>query len=105
MEGWGWAGSHEVADKGYVFTITSQIASIGAHFHLSISHKAAKSMAILITSRMVNYSWLSASQRNIQPFEGDTSTRGRLSSLRNSHSKSSPGYFQHQHLLDLLVNV
>ena len=49
MEGWGWAGSHEVADKGYVFTKTSQIASIGAHFHLSISHKAAKSMAILIT--------------------------------------------------------
>ena len=39
-------GSHEVVGKGYVFTKTSQMASIGAIFTTThVSHKAAKSMA------------------------------------------------------------
>ena len=53
-------------------------------------------------SRVVNYSQLSACQGDMQPFEGDPYTHGRLTSLRN---KSSPGNFQHQYLAELLVNV
>ena len=57
-------------------------------------------MAKLI-SPVVNYSRLSACQGDMEPFEGNLSTRECLT----SHGKSRLGNFQHQHLSELLVNV
>ena len=42
-------------------------------------------------SRVVNYSQLSACQGDMQPFEGDVYTRGRLTSLRNKPQQKQPG--------------
>ena len=43
-------------------------------FHLHIAHEAAKPMVTSSASQhVVNYSWLSACQRDMQPFEGDPS--------------------------------
>ena len=95
------AGSHKVAGKGYVFTKTSQMVSIGAIFTSAYHTKQLNPWLNSSASRVVNYSRLSASQGDVEPFEGDLSTCGRLTSL----SKSSPGNFQHQYLPELLVNV
>ena len=94
-------GSHKVADKGYIFTKTSQMASIGVIFTSTYHTKQLNPWPNSSASRVVNYSQLSACQGDMQPFEGDPYTRGRLT----SHSKSSPGNFQHQYLAELLVNV
>ena len=94
-------GSHEVAGKGYVFTKTSQMASIGVIFTSTYHTKQLNPWPDSSASRVVNYSQLSACQGAMQPFEGDRYTRGRLT----SPSKSSPGNFQHQYLAELLVNV
>ena len=101
MGGWGWLGSHKVAGKGYVFTKTSQMASIGVTFTSTYHTKQLNPWTNSSASRVVNYSQLSACQGDMQPFEGDPYTRGRLT----SHSKSSPGNFQHQYLAELLVNM
>ena len=95
-------GSHEVAGKGYVFTKTSQMASIGVIFTSTYHTKQLNPWPNSSASRVVNYSQLSACQGDMQPFEGDPYTGGRLTSLRN---KSSPGNFQHQYLAELLVDV
>ena len=42
-------------------------------------------------SRVVNYSQQSACQGDMQPFEGDPYTRGRLTSLRNKPQQKQPG--------------
>ena len=102
MGGWGWLGSHEVVGKGYIFTKTSQMASIGVIFTSTYHTKQLNPSPNSSASHVVNYSQLSACQGDIQPFEGDQYTRGRLTSLRN---KSSLGNFQHQYLAELLVNV
>ena len=96
-------GSHEVADKGYVFTKTSQMACIGVIFTSTYHTKQLNPWPRpnSSASHVVNYSQLSACQGDMQPFEGDPYTRGRLT----SHSKSSLGNFQHQYLAELLVNV
>ena len=105
MGGWGWVGSHKVAGKGYVFTKTSQIASIGVIFTSTYHTKQLNPWPNSSASRVVNYSQLSACQGDMQPFEGDPYTHGCLTSLRTSDSKSSLGNFQHQYLAELLVNV
>ena len=76
-------GSHEVAGKGYVFTKTSQMASIGVIFITTYHTKQLNPWPDSSASRVVNYSQLSACQGDMQPFEGDPYTRGRLTSLRN----------------------
>ena len=87
----GWeVGSHEVAGKGYVFTKTSQMASIGAIFTSTYHTKQLNPWPNSSASRVVNYSWLSASQGDMEPFEGDPSTRGRLTSLRNKPQQKQP---------------
>ena len=98
-------GSHEVAGKGYVFTKTSQMASIGVIFTSTYHTKQLNPWPNSSASRVVNYSQLSACQGDMQPFEGDPYTHGCLTSLRNKPSKSSPGNFQHQYLAELLVNM
>ena len=59
-------------------------------------------MAQLISQLCDELQQLSTYQETIQPFEGDPSTRGRLTSIKN---KSSTGNFQHQYLLELLVSM
>ena len=90
MGGWGWVGSHEVAGKGYVFTKTSQMASIGAIFTSTYHTKQLNPRPNSSASRVVNYSRLSTSQGDVEPFEGDPSTRGHLTSLRNKPQQKQP---------------
>ena len=73
-------GSHKVVGKGYVFTKTSQMASIGVIFTSTYHTKQLNPSS---ASHVVSYSQLSACQGDMQPFEGDPYTRGRLTSLRN----------------------
>ena len=89
--GGGCAGSHEVAGKGYVFTKNSQMVSNGAIFTLTYHTKQLNPWLNSSTSHVVNYCQLSAFQRNMEPFEGNLSTRGRLTSLRNKPQQMQPG--------------
>ena len=83
-------GSHKVADKGYIFTKTSQMASIGVIFTSTYHTKQLNPWPNSSASRVVNYSQLSACQGDMQPFEGDPSTCGRLTSLRNKPQQKQP---------------
>ena len=83
-------GSHEVVGKGYVFTKTSQMASIGVIFTSIYHTKQLNPWPNSLASRVVNYSQLSACRGDIQPFEGDLYTRGRLTSLRNKPQQKQP---------------
>ena len=98
-------GKPRSGGKGYVFTKTSQMASIGVIFTSTYHTKQLNPWPNSSASRVVNYSRLSACQGDMQPFEGDPYTRGRLTSLRNKPQQSSPGNFQHQYLAELLVNM
>ena len=62
MHGARWAGSHEVAGKGYVFTKTSQMTSIGAIFTSTYYTKQVNPWPNSSASRVVDYSQLSACQ-------------------------------------------
>ena len=97
--------SHKVAGKGYVFTKTNQMASIGVIFTSTYHKKQLNPWPNSSASRVVNYSQLSASQGEMDPFEGDPYTRGRLTSRKNKLQQKQPGNFQHQYLAELLVNV
>ena len=62
VEGWkggGWVGSHEVAGKGYVFTKTSQMASIRVIFTSIYHTQQLNPWPNSPASRVVNYSQLS----------------------------------------------
>ena len=84
-------GSHEVSGKCYFNTENSQIVSNGAIL-LHVSHKAAKFMAKLISWLCYElYSWLSACQGEMKPFEDQTSTGGHLTSLTNKPQQKQPG--------------
>ena len=98
-------GSHKVAGKSYVFTKTSQMASIGVIFTSTYHTKQLNPWPNSSASHVVNYSQLSACQGDMQPFEGDLYTRGRLTNLRNKPQQKQPGNFQHQYLAKLLVNL
>ena len=89
-EGGGWVGSHKVADKGHVFTKTSQMASIGAIFTSTYHTKQLNPWPNSSSSRVVNYSHLSACQGDMEPFECDPSTCGRLTSLRIQPQQKQP---------------
>ena len=84
-------GSNEVAGKVYVFTKTGQMASIGVIFTSTYHTKQLNSWPNSSASRVVNYSQLSACQGDMQPFEGEPYTRGRLASLRNKPQQKQPG--------------
>ena len=90
MGGWGWVGSHEVAGKGYVFTKTSQMASICVIFTSTYHTKQLNPWPNSSTSRVVNYSQLSACQGDMQPFEGYPYTHGCLTRLRNKPQQKQP---------------
>ena len=84
-------GSHEVAGKGYVFTKTSQMASIGVIFTSTYHTKQLNPWPNSSASRVMNYSRLSACQGDMGPFEGDPSTRGRLT--RQATAKAAKATF------------
>ena len=91
--------------KVYVNTENSQMASIGAIFISTYHTKQLNPWPNSSASCVVNYSQLSTCQGDMEPFEGNPSTRGRLTSLGTSHSKSNLVNSQHQYLAELLVNV
>ena len=88
--GWGWAGSHEVAGKGSVFTKISQMASIGAIFTSTYHSKQLNPWQNSPASCVVKYSQLSAFQGDMQPFEGHPNTHGHLTGLRNKPQQKQP---------------
>ena len=99
-------GSHEVAGKGYVFTKTSLMASIGAIFTSTYHTKQLNPWPNSSASCVVNYSRLSACQGDMEPFEGDLSTRERLTSLRNKPQQKQPRQLSaSKYMPELLVNV
>ena len=107
MEGWGRAGSHKVAGKHYIFSKSSQMASIGVIFTFTYHTKQLNPWPNSSASRVVNYSWLSACQGEMQPFESDPDTRGHLHDKpqKQATAKAARGNFQHQYLAELLVTV
>ena len=71
------------------------VAVAGAYYHIKLSlltyHiKQLNPWLNSSASRVVNYSWLSTCQSDIQPFKGDLSTCGRLTSLRNKPQRNKP---------------
>ena len=79
-----------MAGKGYVLTKTRQMASTDAIFTSKYHTKQLNPWPNSSASRVVNYSQLSACQGYMEPFEGDPSTRGRLTSLRNKPQQKQP---------------
>ena len=98
-------GSYEVAGKGYIFTKTSQMALIGVIFTSTYHTKQLNSWPNSSASHVVNYSRLSICQEDMEPFEGDPSTRGHLTSLRNKPQQKQPRQLLAPILAELLVNV
>ena len=98
-------GSHKVVGKRYVFTRTSQMASIGTIFTSTYHTKQLNPWPNSPSSRVVNYSRLTAFQGDMEPFKGNSSTHGCLTNLSNKPQQSSLGNFQHHYPLELLVNV
>ena len=99
------AGNHQVASKSYLKTKNSQITYIGAMFTSAYHKKQLRPWPNSSASHVLSYSWWSACQGDMEPFEGDLSTRGHLKGLRNKPQQKQPGQFQHQYLAELLVNV
>ena len=86
-------GSQEMVGKGYVFTINSQMTSIDVILTSPYLTKQLNPWQISSASSMVNYNQLSAYQGDMEPFEGDPSTRGHLTSLRNKPQQKQHGQF------------
>ena len=80
-----------MAGKGYVLTKTSQMASFGVIFTSTYHTKQLNPWSNSSASRVVNYSQLSVCQGDMQPFEGDPYTRGRLTSPRNKPQQKQAG--------------
>ena len=77
--------------KYHIFTKTSQLTSTDAIFTSTYHTKQLNPWPNSSASCVVNYSWLSACQEDMQPFEGNPSTHGRLKSCRNKPQQKQPG--------------
>ena len=66
------------------------MASIGAIFTSTYHKKQLNPWLNSSASRVVNYSQLSLCQGDMEPFEGNPSTRGRLTSVRNKPQQKQP---------------
>ena len=66
------------------------MTSVGAIFTSTYHTKQLNQWPNSSASRVVNYSRLSACQGDMESFEGDPSTRGRLTSLRNKPQQKQP---------------
>ena len=67
------------------------MASIDVIFTSTYHTKQLNPWPNSLASRVVNYSQLSACQVDMQSFEGDPYSRGRLTSLRNKPQQKQPG--------------
>ena len=86
---------HQLYHSNQMFTCATTLRHIWCHFHLHMSHKAAKSKTNLSASRVVNYTLLFACQGDTEAFKGYPSTSGYLTSLRINPQQKHPGDFQH----------
>ena len=87
----GGRSSYEVAGKGYVFTKNSQMAFIGVILTFIYHTKQLNPWPNSSVSCVMNYRQLSVCQGDMQPFEGDLSTTGHLTSLSNKPQQKQPG--------------
>ena len=83
-------GSHEMVGKGYFFTKTGQMKSTGAIFTSTYHTKQLNPWPNSSVSRVMNYSWRSTCQEDIQSFEGEPRTLGHLTSLRSTSQQKQP---------------
>ena len=81
------------------------MASICAIFTSTYHTKQLNPWPNSSASHVVNYSWLSVCQEEIQPPEDHSSTCVHLTCPRNKPQQSSLDNFHHQYLAELLVNV
>ena len=88
---WGQAGSHKVASKGYVSTKSSQMAFIGTIFTFTYHPMQLNPWPNSSVSRVVNYSWLSVRQRELELFEDHLSSHGCLTSLKSKPQQKQLG--------------
>ena len=65
------------------------MASIGVIFASTYHTKLLNPWPNSSASHVVNYSWLSDCQGDMQPYEGDPDTRGRLRSLKQATAKAA----------------
>ena len=77
--------------KGCVFTINSQMASIGAILTSTYHTKQLNPWPNPSARRVVYYSQLSDCHGDMERFESDLSTREYLTSLRNKPQQKLPG--------------
>ena len=104
--GWGWAGSHKVTGKGYIQTENSQMTSTGSISTSTYHTKQLNPWPNSKASCVMNHSQLSACQGEMEPFEGDPSNHGHLTSLRNKPYLKQPGQLSGPtYLAELLANV
>ena len=75
----------------YAFNKNNQMVSIGAIFTFIYHTKQLNPWLNSSANHVVNYSQLSAFQRNMEPFEGNLSTCRHLISLRNKPHQMQPG--------------
>ena len=79
-----------MVDKGYVNAENRQMVSIGAILTLTY-HKVLNPWPNSSASCVLNYSWLSACQGEMEPFKDHLSTHGQLTNLRNKPQQMQPG--------------
>ena len=84
-------GSHEVTGKGYVFTRNSQMAPTGAIFTFTYHTRKLNPWPNLSAICVAYYSCLSVCQGDMELFEGNQSTHGYPTSLRNKPQQKQPG--------------
>ena len=84
-------GSHKVVGKGYVNTENNQMASTDAIFTSTYHTKQLNPWPNSSASHVVNYSWLSVCQGEVETFENHPSTHGCLTSLRNRPQRKQLG--------------
>ena len=82
-----------------------QMAPIDAILTSTYHTKQLNPCSNSLVSRLVNYSWLSACQGDMGPFEGDQALVDVWQASEASHSKSNLGNFQHQYPTKVLINV
>ena len=85
MGGWGW-----VTTKWWAKVISRQKTAIGAIFTSKYHTKQLNAWPNSSASCVVNYSWLSACQGEMEQFEEHPSTRGCVTSLGNMPQQKNP---------------
>ena len=83
-------GSYKVAGKGLVNTDNKKMDSIGAIFTSTYHTKQPNPWPNTSASCVVNYSWLSTHQEDMEPFKDHLSTHEDMTSLRNMSQQKQP---------------